>query len=245
MPHDWLDGKGQQMNPLLKNVLVVAINLIVFVAILGSIELYYRVNYPAKPQYPDNNGLWQKYHPYVEIRTAPGKYLQWRDNFTGKTYGADIKTNSLGFNDSREFSYTEPYKKAANERVVLFTGGSTAWGVGATATDKTIAARMEFHLNNLQNDIKYTIVNLAMGSWIAYQQYIALQLWGEAFQPDWIVVMDGHNDAGVGCGFGQGVGNPMFFATVQSFVDGYLYASQKPVFYRGWLENNLIKYSAA
>jgi hypothetical protein len=236
---------GQQMNRLLKNVLVVAINLIVFVAILGSIELYYRVNYPYKPQYPDNNGLWQKFLPYVEIGTAPGKYLQWKNNFTGKTYQADVKTNSLGFNESRELSYTEPYKKAANERVVLFTGGSTAWGVGATATDKTIAGRMQFYLNSLQHDIKYTVVNLGMGSWIAYQQFIALELWGEVFQPDWVVVMDGHNDADVGCGFGQGVGNPMYHATIQSFVDGYLYSTQRPTFYRGWFENELIKHSAA
>jgi hypothetical protein len=114
-----------------------------------------------------------------------------------------------------------PYEKRANEKVVLFTGASTAWGVGASATDKTIADRMQYYLNNLQDKISYTVINMAMGSYNAYQQFLALSLWGESFQPDWVVSMDGFNDAEAGCGFSQGVGNPMFFAAAKAYITAF------------------------
>jgi hypothetical protein len=105
---------------------------------------------------------------------------------------------------------------------------------------------MEHYLNAAQSKLKYTVVNLGMGGWIAYQQFIGLEMWGAAFNPDWIVSMDGHNDAGVGCAYSQGSTNPLFFPAMKAYVDGYLGNQQtRPVFYRGWLENEIIKYSAA
>ena len=191
------------------------------------------------------NGLWQTFQPYVMITTAPGEYLQFSNTFTNETYRSTVRTNSLGYNDPHEFIVGHAYKKAANEKVVLFTGGSAAWGVGATATDRTVAGRMQYYLNTLQSGERYTVINLAMGSWIAFQQFIGLQLWGSQFDPDWVVSMDGFNDAGVGCNYSQGPGNPMYFATMRSYINGYLMSTLRPDFYRGWLENKLIQHSKA
>jgi hypothetical protein len=223
---------------------VVAVNLIVLIVLLGGIEFYFR---HWGHEQPDGlkNGLWQTFQPYVMITTAPGDYREFFNTFTNETYRSTVRTNSLGYNDRHEFIVGRPYKKAANEKVVLFTGGSTAWGLGATATDRTIAGRMEYYLNSLQSGERYTVINLAMGSWIAFQQFIGLQFWGAQFDPDWIVSMDGFNDAGTGCGFSQGPGNPLYFATMRSYIDGYLMSTLRPVFYRGWLENELIKHSKA
>jgi hypothetical protein len=230
---------------LAKKLAVVAINVLVFVSLLVCVEIYYRLwGQETITNFP--NGLWQTFQPYVMVTTAPGEYRQFRNEFTRETLSSSVKTNSLGFNDRREFSLTSHYSKAPNEKIVLFTGGSAAWGVGATGTDKTVAARMEHYLNHSQPKYKYSVVNLAMGSWIAFQEFIGMQLWGREFDhPDWIVVMDGFNDAGVGCGFSQGPGNPLYFATMRSYIHGYLLSTQRPVFYRGWLENQLIKYSKA
>jgi len=231
---------------VLRRVIVVAINLVVFVTLLASIELYFRWTSPPRPgEFATTNGLWLKLAPYVMFLNSPGTISLWTNLFTGQNYPADVVTNTLGFNDRREFDYTKPYRKAANERVVLFTGGSVAWGVGATSTDKTIAGRMEYYLNSLQSDVKYTVINLGMGGWIAYQEFIALELWGAQFDPDWVVVMDGFNDAGVGCEYSQGPINPMYYATMQAYIEGYLLTTQRPVFYRGWLENELIRWSVA
>ena len=172
------------MRKLLQGTLIVAVNVIVLVALLGAIEAYFRWTHPttAVSAFKPTNGIWQKYAPYVMFLTAPGAYSAWTNQFTGKTYPAHIVTNALGFNDHHELDYTKPYRKAANEQVVLFTGGSVAWGVGATSTDETIAGRMQYYLNSMQNKTKYTVINLGMGSYIAYQEQLALQLWGESLR---------------------------------------------------------------
>jgi hypothetical protein len=57
--------------------------------------------------------------------------------------------------------------------------------------------------------------------------------------------MDGSNDGSTGCALSQGPGNPRFAATMGSYVDAYLGSQEEPAFYRGWLENKIIQYSAA
>jgi len=223
---------------------VVAVNLIVLIVLLGSIEFYFR-HWGHEKQERLVNGLWQSFQPYVMIATAPGDYPQFANTFTHENYRSTVRTNSLGYNDPHEFIVGKSYKKAADEKVVLFTGGSAAWGVGATATDRTVAGRMQFYLNTLQSGERYTVINMAMGSWIAFQQFIGLQQWGSQFDPDWVVSMDGFNDAGVGCNYSQGPGNPMYFATMRSYINGYLMSTLRPDFYRGWLENELIEHSKA
>ena len=161
---------------------VVAVNLIVIIVLLGGIEFYVR-HWGHEQQKELVNGLWQSFQPYVMISTAPGDYPRFSNIFTKETYSSTVRTNSLGYNDPHEFSLTRPYEKAANEKVVLFTGGSAAWGVGATATDRTVAGRMQYYLNTLQSGERYTVINLAMGSWIAFQQFIGLQLWAPSSIP--------------------------------------------------------------
>jgi hypothetical protein len=187
------------MKRVLKACFVVAINLIVLAVLMGGVELYYRVRHPGTvTEFAAHNGLWQRFQPYVMTTSAPGPYTEWANTFTGERFAANVVTNSLGFNDRHEFAFSKPYNKAANERVVLFIGGSAGWGVGATANETTVAGRMQHHLNALQSERRYTVINLAMGSWIGFQEFMALELWGDVFQPDWIVVMDGFNDASVG-----------------------------------------------
>jgi hypothetical protein len=223
---------------------IVAVNLIVLIILLGGIEFYFR-HWGEEKHDKLLNGLWQTFQPYVMITTAPGDYQLFTNTYTHETYRSTVRTNSLGYNDPHEFIVGHVYKKAADEKVVLFTGGSAAWGVGATATDRTVAGRMQYYLNTLQSGEHYTVINMAMGSWIAFQQFIGLQLWGSQFDPDWVVSMDGFNDAGVGCNYSQGPGNPMFFATMRSYINGYLMSTLRPDFYRGWLENKLIQHSKA
>ena len=225
---------------------VIAINLAVLIALLGGLEFYFRVVKPVPEAYSFKNGLALHVVPYVTFSNAPhSSYSAWYNFFTNESIKANVTANNRGFNEKHDFGL-ESYKKADNERVVLVTGGSTAWGVGSTSTDTTIAGRMQHYLNAAQSKRHYTVINLAMGSWIAYQQFIGLELWGAAFDPDWVVSMDGHNDAGVGCSYSQGVMNPLYFPAIKGYADAYLGNGQaSPVFYRGWLENETIKYSAA
>ena len=81
--------------------------------------------------------------------------------------------------------------------------------VGATANERTIAAELEAVLNQRQSVHRYRVLNLGMGGWIAYQQFVGLTIFGLPLDPSWIVTMDGHNDATVTCAHGSGAGNPL------------------------------------
>jgi len=233
------------MRNRVRKLFVVGINLLVFLVLLSSIELYYRIWPPNVLADPSPNRLWQKFRAHVTLTVAPGTYDRWFNTFTKQSFPADIVTNSLGFNDRREFEYSKPYVRAANERIVLFTSASAGWGIGSTSDETTVAGQMQHYLNALQKERKYTVINLSMVGWIAFQEFVGLELWGDAFGPDWIVVMDGVSDAVTGCGSSQGVGNPMFTAAIENQVNDYLFNIRRPDFYRGWLENEIVKYSAA
>jgi hypothetical protein len=226
---------------------LVTINALIFVALLFGIEFYFRAKSPPASVIEQANGLQLRLLPYVEFTNFPDSYYSaWVNIFTGQTQKADIRANNEGYNDPRKFDWRNPYAKAPNEKVVLLVGGSTVWGVGSSTFDATIAGQMQAYLNRNQSSVKYTVINLGMGSWIAYQQFIGLEMWGASFNPDWVVIMDGHNDAGVGCANSQGVTNPLFFPVIKSYIDAYLGAGNtRPVFYRGWFENELIRFSAA
>lgn len=230
----------------MRSVLVVLVNIVVFIAILAGIELYYRAQPGGKTISKPANGMQMNLLPYVVFSNPPNfHHSQWTNIFTGKNTKADITSNNRGYNDPRDFDWTKPYVKAPNEKVVIAVGGSTMWGVGSTTWDTTIAGSMQKALNEAQSETKYTVINMGMGSWIAYQQFIGLEMWGSSFRPDWVVIMDGHNDAGVACSYSQGVTNPLFFPVIKAFVDSYLTNGTQPEFYRGYWENELIRESAA
>lgn len=233
------------MNRCLKSALVSSALVIL---LLGAVELAFRVTYGVEDRNkPDPGTLNFHFAPYYMFSLEPsGTDTHWRNQFTGELIPATVVVNDHGFNDRHDFELVAPYHKAQNERVVLLTGGSASWGVGARSADMNVAGRMQHHLNTLQNALKYTVINLSMGGWIAYQQFIGLELWGSAFHPDWVVSMDGFADAAIGCGQSQGPMNPLFYSATQSFVDAYFGSGQvHPTFYRGWLENQIIRYSAA
>jgi hypothetical protein len=145
----------------------------------------------------------------------------------------------------QEVDFSRLRSKAENERVVLFTGGSAAWGVGATSNETNIAGRMQAILNGKQAKYHYTVLNLAMIGWVSFQQFIALAMFGPNLQPDWLVSMDGTNDAAATCAMSQGAGYPMYYGLMEAYMRAYAFGQVHPVFYRSWLENQLIKYSVA
>src|SRR5262249_9638817 len=113
--------------------------------------------------------------------------------------------------------------------LVMITGGSVVHGVGATANDRTIAARLEQHLNERSKGRHYRVINMGMGSWIAYQQFIGLSLFGLPLNPDWIIVMDGHNDAQSGCALSSGGGNRLWWPRFLYVLNGGSLNEPNPV----------------
>src|SRR5262249_40602894 len=153
--------------------------------------------------------------PYMMFVAPQGNDPVWRNTETKTDIPSHVKFNNFGFTVDGDFSlplseeFVSKNAKKPGEKLVLITGGSVVHGVGATSNDKTIAGRLEHVLNQQQSEVHYRVINLGMGSWIAYQQFIGLSLFGLPLRPDWIVVMDGHNDGATVCAQGSGVANPM------------------------------------
>src|SRR5262245_14528246 len=217
---------------------LVGINILVLLALLAGLELFFRAQgSSANVAIEQPNGMRLHVLPYMMFANPPrSHYSAWQSIFSGQNEKADVTANNEGFNDPRDFDWRKRYEKAANEKVVLLVGGSTVWGVGSTSFAATIAGALQTELARAQPQVKYTVINLGMGSWIAYQQFIGLEMWGSHFDPDWVVIMDGHNDAGVGCAYSQGPMNPLYFPVIKNLVDAYSATGvTRPVYLRSWL----------
>lgn len=153
--------------------------------------------------------------PYMMFVGPTMRDPVWRNAETGGDVASRMAFNNLGFTNDSDFSFppddafVAKFQRKPDERLVLITGGSAVHGVGATANDRTIAAELESVLNRRQSVHRYRVLNLGMGGWIAYQQFVGLTIFGLPLEPDWIVNMDGHNDATVTCAHGSGAGNPL------------------------------------
>lgn len=237
------------MNIMIRRSFVVLVNIIFFLVLLMAIELSFRLYYfiSGRTGLPASSGIIQlQFIPYGMTGSIPySRSRLWTDVLHNRTLSADVATNNAGFSNIEDFDIAKPYTKKTNEKVVLFAGGSTAFGVGATSNSTITHMMLEKFLNSAQSDVHYTVINLAQGGWIAQQETIALDIWGRLFNPDWVITLDGANDATVGCAMSQGTGNPVYFQLLNSLVAGYIGTQIPAVFYRGFWENQLIKYSQA
>jgi hypothetical protein len=155
--------------------------------------------------------LRMKLMPYTGFHAYPNV----SETFTWKGREMSLHTNNLGFfsdHDIHPFS-GEKLKTSPSDRLVLVTGGSTAMGWGASVNDKMIAAQIEKILNeeDLLDGGRWYALNLANNAWIAYQEFIALSMYGLPLVPDFVVVFDGRNDLFVPTAHGERVPNYFYF----------------------------------
>lgn len=205
----------------------ILIQIVVFIVLLGVVEGVFRLMEDSfKKPFVALNLILHPY-PYMMFGSRPGDGFTWLNVFTKENVPSKIVFNNYGFAERYDYTmipdteYLKKHGKKPGEKIVLITGGSVVHGVGATDNEKTIAGRMQYHLNrNSKDGPRYRVVNMGMGSWIAYQQFIGLSLFGLPLDPDWIVVMDGHNDAAVPCAHGGGATNPLGWPKFLNLTQG-------------------------
>jgi hypothetical protein len=247
--HDIASTKDSRHCVRMKRSPAVALlmNLAVFAAILLAAEVTARLLQSPPSSEPsallknpaaDNASL--DFQPYVMFVSTPGTFDFHFTDLAGNAHTSRISTNNYGFTNRQDFDLTKPYRKALNEKVVLLTGASPVWGYGATGNATIVHERIAALLNGAQDAVHYTVVSLAMRGWIAQQEAVALDLWGRLYEPDWIITMDGFDDAGAGCKFSQGTGNPVLTSIMRlQLQPGYFDAT-----HRNGLEEKLLQFSA-
>lgn len=99
-----------------------------------------------------------------------------------------MKTNELGFRDRP----VEPPRP--NERRILLLGGSTAWGLGASSTDATVAGALERLLNEGAPTGPVRVMNGAFSGWNSRQERVTLMELFDVFRPHLVITLTGYND---------------------------------------------------
>lgn len=134
------------------------------------------------------------FYPYTGFHLQSDFHQTGDNDLCGGHGPVDIRSGDHGF--FIDFDLDAPPPKASNEFRIVLTGGSAAQGFGAHSNSEMFYAllqkRLAEHYN--QSGIKLTLINLAMGGSITYQNYIDLNRWGHQLGPDLIVSFSGRND---------------------------------------------------
>lgn len=235
--------------PFRRGAAVMLINLAVLACLLvvseGLARLLLSDHDPERKtdtQY--GNPFWFQFQPYLMFSMDKDVDIRFKNGrLPGDIEIGHLKTNNMGFRMADPVRFDTVRPKARNERVVLFTGGSAAWGAGATANENTLAERMQTILNESQTKYRYVVISLSSGGWIAIQSMLAIAIYGPNFDPDWVVGMDGNNDIVAACAEGYGAGRDGFSNQYDRYFKSYLYHQPAPPFYRGSSENELVRVS--
>ena len=218
-------------------------SFIVFILFFFFLEAFSRIFKKHEAEYTPNSH-WQSVQPYTMFNTPEvlNNQRTWFDSFQNKTKPAIIIQNKQGFPSEDKIDYSIKFVGASDEELVIITGGSAAWGVGASSNSQCVDGALEKILNK-QGRKKYKVINMAMGGWKSEQEFIALANFGKNFNAKWIVCIDGVNDIAVAVAHSQGAGYPMYYASMDAFFKAYCFNQLRPVFFRGYLENEILKYS--
>lgn len=126
---------------------------------------------------------------FYDIHRKESRYLPFL-GWIGEpnTSLSTIKTNELGFRDKPLLPRQD------NEYRILILGGSTAWGLGASSNEKTVAGVLESQLNSRSGNHTYRVMNGAYPGWQSRQELTALMEYYDEFDPDLVIAITGWND---------------------------------------------------
>lgn len=118
----------------------------------------------------------KRYLPFLGWLGAPNTQL------------ATIETNGQGFRDRT----IEPRNEG--EYRILITGGSFAWGLGASCNAMTVAGQLETMLNKREQRRRYRVMNGAFMNWSTRQEFVVVTELFDTFDPDLVISLSGYND---------------------------------------------------
>lgn len=141
--------------------------------------------------------------------------MPWNDHTPEANF--DVRTGDKGF--FVDFELENPPPKEPNEFRIILIGGSGAQGWGATRNETMFYSVLERTLNQrlASRGLRVRVINLAMGTTFAYQNYVSLNLWGHQLEPDLILAYIGRNEFWVPLWHESGSDVYTFFHELDSF----------------------------
>lgn len=129
----------------------------------------------------------------------------WPTPFTTTHYtpfvrSKGLNTNDLGYRGTKNYYEQIALAKEIHLRggkVVVITGGSSAFGAGSSSDDKCIVGLLNGYAKSDNKDIVF--FNFAMGYYTSNEELAALVFYASALQPDLLIDMNGYNDLTRAC----------------------------------------------
>ena len=179
-------------------IFYIGLLILIFFALIIILEIIFRIiDKILDTFYPDNpeDQFSKKYLPYVNYYTSWDDAMFDYDQIVGyrlfnkesSHYHSFAKINKLGFR-THEFD-----TKKNDEYVILFNGGSCAFGSGATSNENTIAYNLERKLNQISKK-KIKVYNLAQLNNFQTQELTALIFFFNKIKPDLVISLNGWNE---------------------------------------------------
>lgn len=114
-------------------------------------------------------------------------------NIARPFFGNNLHINILGFRDEQQSYVSKPDRTVR----IFMTGGSTAWGSGASSQRNTITSLLEQILNERVSHAtgyRYEVINAAFPAWSTTQEKLLIQQRLVNMHPDVILMFSGNND---------------------------------------------------
>ena len=160
----------------MKKILLLLFTLII---IFLFAEILFRIAYPL---YADYNTEMARYAQEVKI-IIHDNFFRHRPNIKGIYYGVEIKTNSIGWREDRDY----PLKKPSGIKRVIVLGDSITLGWGVEQY-QTYSKVLEHHLNNDPTlQFRYEVINTGVGN---YNTSLELEMLKRTlpYDPDIIII---------------------------------------------------------
>lgn len=128
------------------------------------------------------------FHPHAHCRVQGPMPLEKNamyDDF-------DVESGDHGF--FIDFDLEDPPAKKVDELRIVLIGGSTAQGFGGQTNDHMLYRLLERRLNAVVRGYRVRVINLALVNSMTYQNFVVLNKWGHALEPDLILSFSGVND---------------------------------------------------
>jgi len=169
-------------------VLIGSILICTLSIIFGGSELYLSLNKAhLGPQHKyDLNALWKYYHGFCIQHLHPYYIfsLPYEISLINKINNPVCSIDINGFRGQGP-------EERQGKKLAFLIGGSAAFGLEASSNAATITGFLNKHQS------QYFFVNAGVPGWNSLQELYRLLLQLQEYNPDLIIVYDGHNDASI------------------------------------------------
>lgn len=199
-------------NRIISKTILLAFSVLLFLFLLKAVDLYLIATDKNLTKMAAESPLANALDPYPYTEFHVQSNFRTKGNGNGTCYNGndvDVISGKHGF-FIFDFDIDQPPVKRDNEIRIILIGGSGAQGWGARTNDDMFYNLLQNRLQNIYKDRGFNIrvINLAMGSSVTYQNFIALNRWGHILEPDLILSFSGRNDIYVPVGHTLGTNVP-------------------------------------